>query len=134
MKWVHSKHLYRKLSLIVVAEAIAYILIKFIDSQVDQHVYVSIPYLFFGGLLAYVVVIKYDIHRKKRELKLRKEIDTITRIAQKQYRDFLEEESEEETEREVRKYLKELEESRRELENNEEEYYVRDDNKRDDGL
>lgn len=134
MKWVYSKHLYRKLGLIIAIEALAYVLIRFIDSQLDQHIYVSIPYIFFGGLLAYVVVVKYDTRLKKRELELRKEMETISKIAQRQYRTFLEDSSEEDTRREVRKYLEELESTRQELEGNEEEYYVRNDSKRDDGL
>lgn len=84
---INKNHFIKKFALVVVVELIAFAIMKLLSMYVVYIPSVSIPYILFGGILAYMVVVEYDKFQVRKRDKIRGEMKSLEDVARHNYKE-----------------------------------------------
>jgi hypothetical protein len=84
---VHSRHLFTKFILIMIAEGLAMLATDTFSKHVFQIQHTTVTYVLCGAFMAVAVVTLYDRWMCNRQNKLKRELKDITDVALMRYND-----------------------------------------------
>lgn len=82
---MRDKHLYTKVILIILSEALAIVITDLVSKYIVQIHHTTLSYIICGALLAYIVVGAYDHLRYRRRRRIRRELQDLTDAALMRY-------------------------------------------------
>lgn len=74
-----------KVLLIIVAEAIAFVVTQLISNYIIHIPHTTATYIISGGVLAYFIVVQYDKYIDRKKQKIQNEIKVLTDVTLQKY-------------------------------------------------
>ena len=75
-----------KIVLIVISEAIAMVVTKFVSNNIIYIPHTNVTYIICGGVLAYFVVVMYDRYMTRKKDKIQEDIKVLADLALQNYK------------------------------------------------